>query len=114
MGQTLERATEDGIPACVHRVVPEGAQERASQVFLVRARAEAVLDGRALLGAQARLPALTVAQFFKEVYLQRGSANFASKGQGLPLANLRGASVREEDKSEAWKPDTNDNSPKEL
>jgi hypothetical protein len=39
--------------------------------------------------------------FFFCVFLS--SANFVSKGQGLPAANLKGVEVREDHKSDAWR-----------
>ncbi len=75
-------------------------------MFLLRARPDAILHAHGL--DSPLLPdeddeAISVAEFFRRVYLQRSSANFAHKGQGLPLANLKGIEIKESDKGDAWK-----------
>lgn len=73
--KTLERATGAVLPACVHRVAPLHSHERLSLVFLLRARPDAILNsaalGSSLLDGIEAEPAMTVAEFFKQVYLQR-------------------------------------------
>jgi hypothetical protein len=39
----------------------------------------------------------TAAEFMRETYLSKKSANFSEAGQGLPLQNMSGAAVKKEE-----------------
>lgn len=103
-GETLELLTGGYFRAVVHRVKPT-LRDRYSLVYLMRARADAMLDCRALKSRligdvpESMYPTISGPRFMREHYLNKQSANFVEPGQGLPMVNLEGESPTVEELS---------------
>ena len=98
-GETLQKASRGLYPAVVHRVAKCDVFERFSLVYLMRARPDAKLPAKnddyynsgenSAENSAEFEDSLSVAEFFREMYLKKKSANMEG-GRGLPLANLKG------------------------